>query len=44
MSFRIYLLDDKKFNQFFKLSDSELEKIGGQRMIEDKNSWFSMSS
>ncbi len=40
MGFRIYALDDKKFNQIFELSDFELEKIGGKRMTVDENPGF----
>ena len=40
MGFKILALDDKEFESYFNLSDSELEKIGGKRMIVDENPGF----
>ncbi|RMA64800.1 DUF1203 domain-containing protein [Ulvibacter antarcticus] len=37
MDFQISALDDTIFHAFFKLNDTELEKIGGKRMIVDEN-------
>ena len=40
MNFKILALDNKDFDSYFELSDSELTKIGGKRMIVDENPGF----
>jgi hypothetical protein len=40
MGFKILALDDNEFESYFNLSDYELEKIGGKRMIVDENPGF----
>lgn len=40
MNFQISALDYEIFDSFFKLNDTELEKVGGKRMIVDENPGF----